>query len=197
MSINNLKGSGTPFNNVNLGVLLLHGTYGTGIDYTPTANGCMQMYFPIGSGGGATYLRMSEMNLGGAGSNGLKWMAIMACFSLYHTDWQNMQSLGVKPYNNNLHLFLGCDTTEYSNPNLMAYWVRYMAFGQSTNYSPMTIRAAWYQAARYAYQLSGIHYAISPLTFAVAGDSACHDDMLQTNYPPTGSWFYDSQQVYP
>jgi hypothetical protein len=195
LSINNLRGSGTPFNSVNLGVLLLHGTYGTGIDYN--ANGCKQMYFPIGSGGGATYLRMSEMNLGGAGTNGLKWVAIMACFSLYHTDWQNMQSAGVKPYNNNLHLLLGCDTTEYADPNILAYWARYMAFGQSTNYNPMTIRSAWYQAAHYAYQLSGVHYAISPLTFAVAGDSACHDDMLQTNYTPTGSWFYDTQQVYP
>ncbi len=197
LNINDLKGSGTPFNNVNLGVLLLHGTYGTGIDYTPTANGCMQMYFPIGSGGGATYLRMSEMNLGGAGTNGLKWMAIMACFSLYHTDWQNMQSLGVKPYNNNLHLLLGCDTTEYSNANLLAYWARYMAFGTSTNYAPMTIRAAWYQAATDAYFRSHVQYAISPLIFAVAGDSACHDDMLQTNYSPTGSWFYERTQVYP
>ncbi len=196
LSINDLRGSGTPFNNVNLGVLMLHGTYGTALDYT-VPGGVKQMYFPIGSGGGATYLRMSEMNLGGAGTNGLKWMAIMACFSLYHTDWQYMQGVNVKPYNNNLHLLLGCDTTEYANPNLLAYWVRYMAFGTSTNYAPMTIRAAWYQAATDAYFRSHVQYAISPLIFAVAGDAACSGDMLQTNYPPTGNWFYERTQVYP
>jgi len=196
LSINDLRGTGTPFNNVNLGVLLLHGTYGTGLDYT-VPGGVKQMYFAIASGGGAQYLRMSEMNFGGAGTNGLKWMAIMACFSLYHTDWQYMQGVNVKPYNNNLHLLLGCDTTEYSNAKLLAYWARYMAFGTSTNYAPMTIRAAWYQAATDAYFRSHVQYAISPLIFAVAGDSACHDDMLQTNYMPTGSWFYERTQVYP
>jgi hypothetical protein len=195
LNINDLRGSGTPFNNVNLGVLMLHGTYGTRLDYT--AGICYQMYFPIGSGGGAQYLRMSEMNLGGAGTNGLKWMAIMACFSLYHTDWQSMQSRGTYPYNGNLHLLLGCDTTEYSNPNLLAYWVKYMAFGTSTNYAPMTIRSAWYQAATDAYFRSHENYAISPLIFAVAGNSACSEDMLQTNYSPSGVWFYERTQVYP
>lgn len=195
LNINDLRGSGTPFNNVNLGVLMLHGTYGTGLDYT--AGICYQMYFPIAAGGSATYLRMSEMNLGGAGTNGLKWMAIMACFSLYHTDWSSMQSRGTYPYNSNLHLLLGCDTTEYTNPNLMAYWAKYMAFGTSTNYNPMTIRAAWYQAAQDAYKQSGINYGAT-MKFTVAGDTACSDDMLQTNYVPTGVWFYDSPvQVWP
>jgi len=74
LSIGDLRGSGTPFNNVNIGVLFTHGVYGTSIDYA--ANQCKQMYFPITSGGSAQYLRLSEMNLGGSGTNGLKWMAL-------------------------------------------------------------------------------------------------------------------------
>lgn len=44
-----------------------------------------------------------------------------------------------------------------------------------------------------------VAYLVSPMVFAVAGDSACHDDMLQTrtNTVLSGSWFYETQQVYP
>jgi hypothetical protein len=140
LSINDLRGSGTPFNNVNLGVLLVHGSYGTGqnaLDYA--ANQCKQMYFPITSGGSAQYLRLSEMNLGGGGTNGLKWFANYACHSLQHDNWANMQSKGVKPYNSNLHLLLGADTDSYTSPALWWYWAKYMNFGTSTNYSPLTL----------------------------------------------------------
>ena len=54
LSIDDLRGSGANiFNNVKLGLLLLHGTYGTSADYT--ANGCTQMYYPITSGASAQY----------------------------------------------------------------------------------------------------------------------------------------------
>jgi hypothetical protein len=197
LNVNDLKGSGTPFNNVTLGVLLTHGAYGTGgngIDYT--ANGCKQMYFPITSGGSINWLRLSEMNLGGSGTNGLKWMAIHACNSLYHVNWANMQSLGVKPYNSNLHLLLGCDTISYTG-NVLWYWSEYMNYGTSTNansYNPLTIREAWYQGAQKAFQGKALSGTI---VFAVAGNSACMNDMLQTNNAPTGTWTYDSRQIYP
>ena len=91
-----------------LGLLMLHGTYGTAMDCTTQPHACEQMYFPIQSGNFASYMRMSEMNFGGSSpTNGLKWMAILACNSLYHTAWNSMQSQQVKPYNGNLHLLLG------------------------------------------------------------------------------------------
>jgi hypothetical protein len=194
LSINDLIGSGSPYNNVNLAVFIGHCAYGTSIDYA--ANGCKQMYLPITSGNGAQYLRMSQMNLGGSGTSGLKWFAIEACDSLYKTDWQNMQNLGVKPYNSNLHLLLGTATTSYADPNILALWSKYMNYGTTNTYNPLTIRSAWYQAATDAYA----KYAFpsgTTITFAVAGDSACQNDMLQTNYTPAGSWNYNSQQVYP
>jgi len=191
LNINDLRGSGTPFNSVNLGLLMLHGTYGSAADYT--VSGCKQMYFPIAAGTSAQYLRMSEMNLGGAGTNGLKWMGIMACFSLYHVNWTSMQGQNIKPYNSNLHLLLGTDSLVYTDNHIMELWAQYMAKGKGTN-APMTIKNAWITAATDAY-----HQNSYPITmkFAVAGDSACGNDSLATNSAPTGTWTYTSTQVYP
>jgi hypothetical protein len=138
---------------------------------------------------------MSEMNLGGAGTNGLKWMAIMACFSLQHNDWQNMQSRGINPYNGNLHLLLGCDTTAYADSDMLAHWARYMAWGLASN-NPMEIRTAWYQAAIDAYRYTIMPDGQTTLYWAVAGDNSCYHDRIQTNYIPSGSWFYERNDVW-
>jgi hypothetical protein len=193
-SINDLRGSGSIFNGVKLGLVLLHGTYGTTADSTSGANMCKQMYFPITAGQSAQYIRMSEMNFGSSATNGLKWMAIAACSSLFHTDWNNMQSLGVHPYNSNLHLLLGTDTTVYTDDHIMELWAQYMTKG--TNGTPMTIKDAWINGATDAYHKSKFNYPIT-MKFAVAGDSSCMSDKLNTNSAPDGSWTYSSTQVYP
>lgn len=193
-SINDLRGSGSIFNGVKLGLLLLHGTYGTTADSTSGANGCKQMYFPITAGQSAQYIRMSEMSLGGSAANGLKWMAIAACNSLFHTDWSNMQSLGVKPYNSNLHLLLGTGTVVYTDDHIMELWAKYMTKGSSG--TPMTVRDAWINAAHDAYHNSHYPYA-NTMIFAAAGDSSCMGDTLNVNSTPGGSWTYYSQQVWP
>jgi hypothetical protein len=198
LHINDLRGSGSPFNNVNLVLLSLHGAYGTSPDYQ--ANECEQMYFPITSGGGAQYLRMSEMNLGGSGTNGLKWIGIYACYSLYHVNWSSMKRGGIKPYNNNLHLILGSDTDCYPSLTFGKYWAQYMNYGTTTNsYNPLTIRAAWYQAARDAYKVykSSLPDGASSAVMAVAGDTACMNDTLQSPNVPGGKWTSDSNQVWP
>jgi hypothetical protein len=200
LSTGYLTGSGTPLNNVNLAVLMTHGAYGNGedgLDYY-TDPPVYQMYYPITSGGGADYLSLSDMNLGGSGTGGLKWMAILACNSLQHHNWADMQEQGVVPYNSNLHLLLGVDTVTYASPTILWYWSEYMNYGTSTNansYNPLTIRNAWYAAARAAFSKYTFPSAIN---FIVSGDSACANDMLQTNYTPEGVWFTDTPtQVYP
>jgi hypothetical protein len=194
LSINDLIGSGTPFNNVNLGVLMFHGVYGTTIDYN--GQPAKQIYYPVTSGGSAQYLRLEQMNLGGTGTNGLKWMAILACNSLFHTDWQSMQSAGGYPYNSNLHLLLGVETTNYTSNAILWYWAKYMNYGTSTNagnYAPLTIRNAWYQAAQQAYADEGKYLpANTVIKFSVAGDSACFSDYLQNYSAPGGSWTIDT-----
>jgi len=193
LNINDLRGSGTPFNNVNMGVLMLHGTFGNGqnaIDYDSTANGCKQMYFSVTSGGSAQYLRFSEMNLGGSGTNGLKWMVIDACYSLYQANWNSMKNKGVKPYNSNLHMILGAQTETWTSSRKWQNFAHYMNYGTSilaNHYNPLTIRNAYYQGTQDAF-----HGVLLPagtaITLAVAGDSACMDDTLQTTNTPSGSW---------
>lgn len=195
LSINDLRGSGTPFNSVNLGVLMLHGTIGTSADYT--AGGCQQIYFPITAGTGAQYVRMSEMNFGGAGTNGLKWMVIGACYSLTHAKWSSMHNAGVRPVNSNLHLILGADTIMYSSDELMADLAKNL-FGNPTAsqpVAPMTVEQAWYAAGSQAYANEKLSIS-APVIFAVSGNDACLNDTLQTNYPPTGSYFYHTATVY-
>jgi hypothetical protein len=197
LSINDLRGSGTPFNNVNMGILMLHGTYGSGsssIDYA--ANGCKQMYFTVTSGGSAQYLRFSEMNLGGSGTNGLKWMVVDACFSLIQGNWSSMNNKGIHPYNSNLHMILGANTETWTS-NLKWYnFARYMNYGRHNFYSPYTIRNAYYQGNTDAFQNAPLPSGTS-ITLAVAGDSACLDDSLQTTNTPSGSWQWTSQPIYP
>ena len=174
LHIGDLRGSASPLNNVNLGVFMSHGAYGTGnngIDFA--ASDCKQMYYPVTSGTSGQILRLSEMNLGGSGTNGLKWMALLSCNSLQHDNWASMQNAYVFPYNSNLHLLLGVDTVNSTSYIILWYWAKYMNYGTSTNagnYNPLTIKAAWYQAAHDAY--SGGHYS-NTIKFIVAGDSAC------------------------
>ncbi len=202
LKIADLRGAGNPFNGVKIGLLMLHCLYGDKTDYTVGSAGCMQMYFPITAGTGAAYLRMSEMNLGGAGTNGLKWMALLGCHTLYHVNWETMQDSGIKPYNSNLRLLLGTDTDVAVEPSVGSLWAEYMLKG--TNGIPLKIKEAWYTAGRNAYQ-EGVKFtdysSLIPMRFAVAGDDACMDDYLEaTNNPAlSGNWTYDlpTRQVYP
>ena len=202
LKIEDLRGTSTGFNGVDIGFLLLHCVYGTSFDYLAGSSPVKQMYFPIAAGGGAQYLRMSEMKFGGDGTNGLKWMAIAACSSLYHANWSSMQSQQVYPYTSGLHLLLGVDTKNETADALGQAWVRYM-IGDPKASPPVagtTIRLAWYFGATYAYTNAHAVHSVSPMVFAVAGDQACRGDMLQTKTNTVlqgGARFYDTQQVYP
>jgi hypothetical protein len=174
-------------------LLLLHGTYGTTIDYN--ANQAKQMYFPITSGHSAQYIGMAEMKFGGSGTNGLQWMAIAACNSLFHTDWSSMATAGVQPYNGNLHLILGADSIIWTGDHVASYWGKYMTVGKVPG-APMSIQAAWIAGAQDAYAETGFHYT-NTMNFAASGDAACQNDTLQTNSTPGGSSFYTSVKVWP
>jgi hypothetical protein len=160
------------------------------------------MYFPIASGTSAQYLRMSEMSFGGDGTNGLKWMAIAACTSLYHVNWSSMKSQDIYPYTGGLHLLLGVDTDNFTDKYLGQSWAAFMLGQPKANppVVPMKIRDAWYAGAQKAYKASNVPYSVSPMKFAVAGDSAAFNDYLQTktNTVLSGTWTIDPPtQVYP
>lgn len=190
LTINALRGTGSPFNQVDLGLLMLHGTYGTSQDFT--ANGCEQMYFPITSGTGAQYARMSDMNFGGTGTHGLKWMAICACNSLLKQNWNSMKSARVTPFNSNLHLLLGTDSTTYCDDDIASFWAREM-LGLSYP-TPQPIVTAWYHSAKVAY---GTRTYTNTIILAVTGYQNCSGDTLQNYSSPGGTTYYDSVQVWP
>jgi hypothetical protein len=200
VTLSGLKGSGNPFNSVDVGMLIVHGAYGTSTDMQ-LGRMFKQMYFPIASGGGAQYLRMSDMSLGGPSTNsGLKWMALLACTSLYPQNWNSMQSQGIKPYNSNMHMILGTATDFGADPNIGTYWADYMIKG--TNGTPMRIQDAWYAAAKQAYIAGTTNLVayISPTKFAIAADNNCLNDYLQTktNTVLAGTWSMPTPvQVYP
>jgi hypothetical protein len=197
LNINDLRGSGSPYNNVDMAIVMFHGTYGVGSAATDyAAESCKQMYYVVGTGGRGNYLRLSEMDLGGSSpTNGLKWMVIDACFSLFQGNWSSMQSHGVKPYNSNMHLILGATTETWTSPLKWYNFAKYMNYGRHNFYSPYTIRNAYYQGNQDAFQNADLPEGTT-ITLSVAGDSACLDDSLQTNTPPAGSWQYDSLEVY-
>ena len=171
---------------VSFGVYDTHGTYGTSPDYT--ANQCQQMYFPIDQGTNAspTWIRMSELNFGSSGTNGLKWMAILACNSLKEAKWQSMQNAGITPFNSNLHLLMGTDVVvdDWGMGMLPKY-----LFGLDGN-QKKTVMEAWYS--------SGSHVAkAGPIVFSVAGYEDNQSDMLTGTNTVAGSGdiFYDKRTV--
>jgi hypothetical protein len=196
LNINDLRGSGTPFNNVSLGIFMSHGAYGTTQDYL--AGLCKQMYFPVTSGGSIQYLRMSEMSLGGSDpTNGLKWFVFYACDSLHQANWNSMRNAGKQPYNGNMHLIIGANSVISTSSTILQKWAQYMNFGRTAGgANPMKIKDAWYQAAADAYRG---HTYTNTMVMAVAGDSACMDDYSEQgfNSAPQGTWSYTSLQVWP
>ena len=151
LKIADLRGSGSKFNNVNMAIFLGHGTYGSGSSATDyAANQCKQMYYTVTSGTSAQYLRLSEMNMGGSGTNGLKWMVLDQCFSLFHANWTSMNTAGIKPYNSNMHLILGANTVTWTSTRKWYNFAKYVNYGV-TNASPLTIRNAYYQGNQDAF----------------------------------------------
>jgi hypothetical protein len=170
---------------------MVHGTYGTSPDYT--ANGCLQMYFPIQTTGtSGEYVRMSEMKFGSPGMNGLKWMALFCCNSLKESNWNSMQSAGITPFNSNLHLLLGVDSIIATEDRISGLWARAM-LGLSYP-SPQRIRQAWYDSARTAYAVRSFGEVFK---FAVAGWQNCWNDKLNDYSSSGGDIVYESVQVYP
>lgn len=187
LKASDLEGSGSPYNQFPLGIVALHGAYGTSPDYN--ANQCEQMYFPIDGrpNSASSWVSMSQMNFGGAGTNGLKWMALAACNSLYQNNWQSLQNSRITPFNGNLHLLLGADSD--MDTGGVDLWAKYMLGLDNNRARP--IMQAWYD--------SGAACVHPPVTFAVVGYSDCEQDMLNptNSTTPTGNIFYDSRLVDP
>jgi hypothetical protein len=201
LSISQLKASGNsnPFNTNDFAIWALHCGYGTTTDMS-TGKSFKQVYFPITSGTGASYLRMSDLNLGGSSSGvGLKWLCLLACNSLYPTDWNSMSGQSVFPYNSNMHMIMGGATDLAAAPDTGTFLAQDMIGNAKAvpPVAPMTIRAAWYDANTRGMALDSKFsndYA-NPTQCNVAADANCLNDYLQTATNTVlngGTWTLDS-----
>lgn len=171
---------------MSFGLFATHGTYGTSPDYT--ANQCQQMYFPIdgGTNGSPAWVRMSEMDFGSAGTNGLKWMAILACSSLREDKWNSMQNAGITPFNNDLHLMMGTDVVVDDGGLVMLPKHFFGLDGQQKK----TVMESWF-ASGAAVAKAG------PIRFTCAGFEDCRNDMLtgKNTLSGTGDIFFEKRTV--
>ena len=191
-----LRNFSSPFNTNNIGFLLLHGVYGTSADWY--ASLCQQIYFPLWSfgvqiDGSVTsrqeWVRMSEMNFGGADASGLKWMAIMACFSLRSENVASMDAHSVYPFNSNLHFMLGVDTIVYAEPGFGGKWARYMI------HTNLTVWNSWLAAGKDSFKTVPSSTVID---FAIWGHQGNVNDHIDDYFlPSTGDFYYDKQTVHP
>lgn len=124
------------FNNVNFGLLMVHGSYATSAE----ADGIKYNYGWLGVN---DYFRLSDLDLGGSGADGLRWMTILGCNILYPDNTTIMFNNRKYPINGNLHLLLGNSTKggiseilgNYYAENLLGGWFSspsiFTAFGDA------------------------------------------------------------------
>jgi hypothetical protein len=186
LTIGQLKalGNSNPFNTNDFAMIILHGGYGTTADMS-LGNSIEQMYFPITSGTSASYLRMSDFNLGGATTNsGLKWLALNACNGLYPANWNSMQSQNVFPYTSNMHMILGAATEMVTSPSQGTFFAQDLTGNPIAipPIPPMTLRNAWYDSFRRGMKADEGIYGVypNPSQVTVAFNPNCLGDYLQT-----------------
>jgi hypothetical protein len=104
------------FNTCNFGMLLTHGCYGA----TPEKDNVKYTYLALYNNkfGLSSYVKLSDMDLGSLGANGLRWMTILSCDMFHPANITSMANNGLLPDNSNLHLFQGFSTITYANPYL-------------------------------------------------------------------------------
>lgn len=170
------QGGGEVFTQANLGIFLDHGDYGTDPDDTTGANGSKQTYFvsPYPGSGNDPWIRMCQFGFGG----NLRWMAILACNSLYGPSFTSMKSLRALPLKET-HLVCGCGTIAGVNDVIAQYWAQNMLKKQET------VADAWFDAGKQAYKGDPSDQFPGTVTFTVAGYVECMTDSLQTYTNPT------------
>jgi hypothetical protein len=180
--------TGGVFNNANVGLLCCHGSYGT----TPESDGVTRSYlrFFDAAGGSPTYCRLDDCSFGGAGTNGLKFVALLACNALQNTPYNSLYIYARLPINQNLHLLLSTSTISTAAPTLGRRWADSMLGDGTTNRPPITVEQSWYKAGRDAYDNSKGQGETNHITikFRVAGWPDAFPEHLSDigNNPSTG-----------
>ncbi len=184
------KGGSSIFNNVNVGLLIGHGVCSAdssgGHDFTISASGPFQSYYPVWEGGsGYNWVRLSEFDFGSSGVNGLRWVSILTCNNLIDHVYQDCYDKEVLPVNDDLHLLCGAKTSVFIVSNFgLKYSAALTGRGGVTR---RTVAESWFYAGQQSQgiQPGGPHVTVQ---FRVIGWPNCfNDDLLNYQTPDSGN----------
>jgi len=177
-------GGSNLFNSCNLGLLVTHGCFGTTSEADSVKYTYLALFDPKLNQ--SSYVRLSDMNFGSPGANGLKWMTILSCNMLRPENITSMANASRLPRNDNLHLLLGASTYTYAFPTLGIAYASNLVFRA-------TIQESWINGCQSAYreaQLLGARGMTNPVTVRVMGLRSCMEDRLyQYNEPDPDTAF--------
>ncbi len=161
-------GGNSIFNTCNFGLLMTHGSYGNSGSTGTEDDNIRYTYCWLG---GNNYVRLSDMDFGSDGTNGLKWMTIYACNILKSANYNSMNSNFKIPVNENLHLLLGPSSFTYAFDGFGKH------YAENLVYYTNSIINAFNNAAIYEANYHSSHVTNS-ITHAVSGWPACFNDSL-------------------
>ena len=187
------------FNKVNIGLLVGHGVYGTTPDFTISADGPLETYFPIFKSGVNSYdwVRFTQFRFGNSGSN-LRWMGMLTCNNMIGSCYDDMYNKELLPIGNNLHLLLGSSSVIFVASNFgEEYGQALTGLGGTQR---LSVKDAWFFAGTKSqgFQTNEVKKTV---IFRVAGWPAClSDDLENYSAPDSGNpaniTFID-EQVFP
>jgi hypothetical protein len=166
-------GGNSIFNTCNFGILETHGVYGS----QPEIDGIKYTYLYLyDRTHGNSWVRLSDMDFGSTGKNGLRWMTILSCDMLNPGNVTSMANHGKLPDNEDLHLLLGATTPTYAVPLFGADYATNLLFNT-------TIWQSLQNAGRVAYADQDANPILHPqmtnkVTFRVMGYQSCINDSL-------------------
>lgn len=192
-------GGSNQFNTANIGLLVGHGVFGTTGDFTISASGPLETYFPIYHTGVNSYdwVRFTQFQFGADGSS-LRWMGILSCNNMFGDNYDDMYNKEALPIGDNLHLLLGASSTVYLVSNFGQQYAS--ALTGADGVQRRSVLESWFFAGRKSqeFQTSNPKRAVR---FRVAGWPACfNDDVINYSEPDSGNpadITFDDRQVYP
>ncbi|HEY3761057.1 MAG TPA: DUF6345 domain-containing protein [Verrucomicrobiae bacterium] len=167
-------GGNSIFNTCNFGVLMTHGSYGNSGTTGQEDNNVNYTYCWLG---GNDYVRLSDMDFGSAGTNGLRWMTIFACNILRPENYNSMNNAGLIPVNENLHLLLGFSSTGYASVHLGRDYANYMVNTNQTIVNSLADAIA----DSYTENQTGITNIV---TIGISGWNSCLQDTVSLYSDP-------------
>lgn len=185
-------GGSNLFNQVNLGMLVAHGSYGTSLDFSAsTGGGSLQTYLGVDGTNNAAdpWIRLSDFWFDG----NLRWIAIMACNTLRDANYNSMLNKNALPISDNFHLLCGATTVTYFSETLGENWAKQLKAKQP-------VGTAWFNAGIETYQRAKAGSITNTVIYRVSGWTSCFADRIFVwNDPDPGIDTIDerTQQVYP